>query len=318
MTPPRRNLKVDFPPRRLPFAFMIFALPFPDISPTLFSVEIGGITLALRWYALAYLAGLLIGLWIVRAVVSRPRLWPGDTAPMTRDQAEALLTSVILGVVIGGRLGFVLFYQPGYYLANPLDIPKVWQGGMSFHGGFAGVVVASALFCLRHRLPALRIADALALSAPPGLMLGRLANFINAELWGRPTTLPWGVLFPGNAAQTCPPGWTDLCARHPSQLYQAGLEGLVLGAVLVWLVVRCDALKTPGRVVGAFLLGYGLARLVVEFARQADAQFITANNPLGHVVSVGAMGLTMGQVLSLPLIAAGALILLIVRRGRAA
>jgi len=295
---------------------MVMALPFPDIGPTILSVEIGGMNLALRWYAMAYVAGLLIGLWIVRAALARPRLWPTGRPPMTAPQAEALLTSVVLGVVIGGRLGFVVFYQPSYYLDHPWDVVKVWQGGMAFHGGLAGVVVAAWLFCRRHGLAAAQVADVIALATPPGLLLGRIANFINAELWGRPTTVPWGVVFPGDAAQACPAGWPDPCARHPSQLYEAGLEGLALGLALLWMARR-GALRVPGLMTGVFLLGYGLARVVVEVFRQADAQFITPDNPWGHVVRLGDAGLTMGQLLSLPLVAAGlAVLLLAVLRAR--
>ncbi|RMD93046.1 MAG: prolipoprotein diacylglyceryl transferase, partial [Alphaproteobacteria bacterium] len=199
---------------------MPFAIPFPPISPEVFSVEIGGITLALRWYALAYIAGILIGWRIMVAAVRRPGLWSGDGPPMTPAQIEALLTWLILGIILGGRLGYVLFYNPGYYLARPAEIIAVWQGGMSFHGGMLGVALALWLFCRRHGIAILPALDLLALAAPPGLFLGRLANFINAELWGRPTDLPWGVIFPGAAAQHCP-GIEGPCARHPSQLYEA-------------------------------------------------------------------------------------------------
>ncbi|MGB7320346.1 MAG: prolipoprotein diacylglyceryl transferase [Albidovulum sp.] len=280
------------------------ALPFPDISNELFSIDLGGLHLALRWYALAYLAGLLGGFWVVRRLMQRPQLWPNGAAPMAWGKVEDLLTAIILGVILGGRLGFVLFYQPGFYLANPSQILKVWEGGMSFHGGFLGVVVAGLWFCRRHKIPALQLADAMALVAPLGLFLGRVANFVNAELWGRPTGLPWGVIFPGEAAQTCAGILPGDCARHPSQLYEAGLEGLLLGLVL-WLCLRAGALKRPGRLTGVFLMGYGLSRFVVEFARQADPQFITPDNPLGHVLQAGGMGLSMGQLLSLPMIAVG-------------
>lgn len=278
-------------------------IPFPDLSPDLFSVTVFGVTLALRWYALAYIAGLLIGWRLVVLAISSPRLWPGP-APMTRDQAERLLTWVIVGVILGGRLGFVLFYQPGYYFANPLDIPKVWQGGMAFHGGFLGVVTASALFCRMERIPMLSAADLLALATPPGLLLGRLANFVNAELWGRPTDLPWAVAFPGAEAQDCP-GVIGLCGRHPSQLYEAGLEGLVLGLALLWVVTRRGWLRWPGSTAGLFFAGYGTVRFLVEFVRQPDAQFVTPGNPLGLAFQAGGYGLTMGQTLSLPMIAAG-------------
>lgn len=277
-------------------------IPFPEISPEIFTIQIGGFTLALRWYALAYLVGLLAGWQAMAAMMRRPALW-GDAAPMRDQQVGDLLTWVILGVVLGGRLGFVLFYEPGYYLANPSQILQVWQGGMSFHGGFAGVVIASWLYCRANGIPALRLADAMAVVAPIGLFLGRLANFINAELWGRPTDLPWGVIFPGDAAQYCP-GIEGPCARHPSQLYEAGLEGLLLGLVLLALV-RAGGLRRPGLALGIFLAGYGASRIFVELFRVADAQFITPDNPLGHVIGGPVIGLSMGQVLSLPMLLIG-------------
>jgi phosphatidylglycerol:prolipoprotein diacylglycerol transferase len=278
-------------------------IPFPDISPEVFSLTLFGMTFALRWYALAYIAGIVIGWRMVVGLLRRHALWR-DGAPMTAEQMERLLTWIILGIILGGRLGFVLFYQPGHYLTRPAEILRIWEGGMSFHGGFLGVVVATLLFCRREGVALLPTADALAVAAPPGLLLGRIANFINAELWGRPTTLPWGVAFPGDAAQDCP-GVVGICARHPSQLYEALLEGAVLGAVLLYLVYRRGWLKRPGQVFGLFLAGYGMARFAVEFVRQADAQFITPDNPLGHAVQLGALGLTMGQLLSLPMIVLG-------------
>ena len=283
-------------------------IPFPNISPEIFEITLFGITFALRWYALAYIAGLLIGWRIVTATVRHPALW-GTTPPMTPAQVESLLTWVILGVVIGGRLGFVLFYQPAHYLANPAQILRVWEGGMSFHGGFLGVVTAALLFFRQQGIPVLPAADALALATPPGLALGRVANFINAELWGRPTTLPWGVVFPGEAAQACP-GVIGLCARHPSQLYEALMEGVILGTLLLYLAWHRGALKRPGQILGLFLAGYGTARFLVEFVRQADAQYITPDNPLGHA----ALGLSMGQLLSLPMIAVGLALILHARR----
>jgi phosphatidylglycerol:prolipoprotein diacylglycerol transferase len=232
---------------------------------------------------------------------------------MTAAQVEDLLTWVILGVVLGGRLGYVLFYDLPTYLANPLGIFAVWEGGMSFHGGFAGVVLAAWLFFRRHNIPILSGADLLAQATPPGLLLGRLANFVNAELWGRPTDLRWGVIFPGDAAQTCTGIPFGDCARHPSQLYEAGLEGLLLGFILLVLYWN-RALKRPGLITGTFLMGYGLSRFAVEFVRQADAQFITPDNPMGYVVHLGGFGLSMGQLLSLPMIVAG---LWLWRRARA-
>ena len=170
----------------------------------LFSVTLFGMEFALRWYALAYIAGILIGWRIAVALVQRPALWPADSAPMSPGEVEDLLTAVILGIIIGGRLGYVLFYQPAYYLRNPAEILAIWTGGMAFHGGLLGVVIAVWLFCRRIGGPRLETADMMAAATPVGLLLGRVANFINAELWGRPTDLPWGVIFPGRAAQACP------------------------------------------------------------------------------------------------------------------
>ncbi len=292
---------------------MTALIPFPDIGPEIFSVEIGGLTFALRWYAMAYIAGILIGWRIALGAVQRPGLWRNTIPPADSAQIEALLTMVILGVVLGGRLGFVLFYQPAHYLQNPLDILKIWEGGMSFHGGLLGVVVAGVLFCRKHGLGLLGVTDIMALATPPGLFLGRLANFINNELWGRPTDQPWGVVFPGPAAQACP-GVAGPCARHPSQLYEAGLEGLVLGALLITLAGAAGWLKSPGRITGAFVVGYGVSRFIVEFFRQADAQFVAPGNPLGHVLRLGEFGLSMGQVLSLPMILLGLALIARARR----
>ncbi|MBT3139596.1 prolipoprotein diacylglyceryl transferase [Phaeobacter gallaeciensis] len=279
-------------------------IPFPDFSPELFSISVFGFDLALRWYALAYIAGILIA-WRLGVIALRnTKLWANDTPPMSQQYLEDLLTWIILGVILGGRLGFILFYQPAYYLQNPAEILMVWQGGMAFHGGLLGVVIASWIFAVRYAIPKLSLADLVAHAVPPGLLLGRLANFINAELWGRPTEAPWGVAFPGPYAQDCP-DIAGICARHPSQLYEAVLEGLLLGALLLWLAYRRGAFKTPGRIVGTFLTGYGLARFIVEFFRQPDAQFVSVGNPLGLAWHMGGYGLTMGQLLSLPMIALG-------------
>jgi phosphatidylglycerol:prolipoprotein diacylglycerol transferase len=278
-------------------------ISFPDISPNLFEIELFGTTFALRWYALAYIVGLMFGWWIVRRAVTTPRLWSG-AAPMTPDQVERFLTWAIVGVILGGRIGYVLFYDLPTYLADPLQVFRVWEGGMAFHGGFAGVVVAAIWFCRREKIPMLSMGDLLAIAAPVGLMLGRLANFVNAELWGRPTDLPWGVIFPGAAAQTCGE-LVGACARHPSQLYQAALEGLLLALILFWLAFRKGWFQRPGALMGVFLTGYGFARFVVEFFRQPDAQFVSEGNPVGLAVHIGGYGLTMGQLLSLPMIAVG-------------
>jgi phosphatidylglycerol:prolipoprotein diacylglycerol transferase len=268
---------------------MIFAIPFPDIDPALFTLAIGDYEFSLRWYALAYIAGLVLGWRLMVRLMRRPRLWPNDQAPMTLAQPEELLTWMILGVVLGGRLGYVVFYNPGYFLANPAEIVKIWQGGMSFHGGFIGVMVSLFLYARLNRVALLQAGDAVALAAPAGLFFGRLANFINGELWGRVTDVPWAMVFPAAGPET----------RHPSQLYEAGLEGLLLGAVMWWLALRRGWLKRPGSVIGVFFIGYGLARSLVENFRQWDAQ-------IGYAIEIGSGGLTMGQMLSLPMVLIGA------------
>jgi phosphatidylglycerol:prolipoprotein diacylglycerol transferase len=278
---------------------MLAVLPYPQIDPALFSVSIGGIEFALRWYALAYVGGLLLGWRLMVLLMRRETLWPGSRPPMTPAQPEELLTWMVVGVVLGGRLGFVLFYSPLHFVQNPLEILHLWQGGMSFHGGFLGVIVALVLFCRTRGLALLRVADAVALATPLGLLFGRLANFVNAELWGRPTDVPWAMVFPG--AGDVP--------RHPSQLYEAALEGLLL-LVVLWLLALCGGwLKRPGAVTGMFLAGYAAARIFVENFRQGDAQFVSALNPHGHLLRLGdgadALGLTMGQILSLPMLAVG-------------
>lgn len=286
---------------------------FPDISPEIFSVTIFGLEIALRWYALAYIVGILLGWRIAVLAVSRSGLWRGNHSPIEAVQVEDLLTWIILGVIFGGRLGYVIFYQPMHFLYNPLEVFMIWQGGMAFHGGLAGVCIAAYLFFRRNLVPYDSGADLLALAAPAGLLLGRAANFINAELWGRPTDLPWGVIFPGEAAQAC--GQLEgFCARHPSQLYEAALEGLLLGGLLLFLAFRRKALKKPGLITGLFFAGYGIARSFVELVRQPDAQFQSAENPLGYIFEIAGMGMTMGQLLSLPMILVGLFLISRARR----
>ena len=261
---------------------MLPVLIFPQFDPVL--LRFG--PLAIRWYALAYIAGLLIGTWLVRKLVQRA---PAVALP---DQVSDFLTWATLGVVLGGRLGYVLFYQPVRFLTHPWEIAEVWSGGMSFHGGMLGVSVAVAVFCRRNRIPILGFADRVAVAAPIGLFLGRIANFINGELWGReaPDWLPWAMIFP--AAGDVP--------RHPSQLYQASMEGLLLFAVML-LAARSAAVRSRfGTLTGIFLCGYAVARIVGEVFRQPDAF-------LGFLVA----GATMGQLLSLPMFLAG--LVLIVR-----
>ncbi|SEN03656.1 phosphatidylglycerol:prolipoprotein diacylglycerol transferase [Loktanella fryxellensis] len=283
---------------------MLAAITFPDISPEIFSVTLFGATFALRWYALSYIVGIAIGYRMIAGALRRPTLWRGDVAPLAPARLEDYLTYIVIGVIVGGRLGYCLFYQPAYYIANPLEIPAIWTGGMSFHGGFIGVVLAVYLFARRNAVPLGSLADVTALAATPAILLVRIANFVNGELWGRPTDLPWGVVFPGEAAQDCI-NVVGLCARHPSQLYEALLEGLVLGAVLLWLAYRRGALKSPWLLTGVFCAGYAMARFMVEFVRQPDAQFQNKDNPLGWALDFDTWGLTMGQCLSLPMALVG-------------
>ena len=289
---------------------MLAAIPFPNLSPNIFSISLFGMEFALRWYAMAYIVGIVIGWRIIVAALRRPALWSKDTSPFSPEQAEDLLTWIVVGVILGGRLGYVFFYQPAYYLQNPLEIPAIWTGGMSFHGGFLGVVLLAYIWTRRNKVALWPLADSLAIAVPPALLLGRVSNFINAELWGRPTDAPWGVIFPGEAAQACE-GVIGACARHPSQLYEAALEGLILGAVLLYFAFRRGLLKRQGAATGIFFAGYGMARFAVEFVRQPDAQFVTLNNPLGLAWQVNGYGLTMGQFLSLPMIFVG---LFLIRR----
>ncbi|PUB18759.1 prolipoprotein diacylglyceryl transferase [Yoonia sediminilitoris] len=288
------------------------ALPFPAISPDIFSFTIAGFTIALKWYAMAYIVGIAIGWVVIKMALKRPALWRGDP-PMAPSKLEDLLTYIVVGVIGGGRLGYVLLYKPADFLAAPLDIIKIWEGGLSFHGGFIGVVVAVYLFSRRHQVPLPDLADIIAVAATPAILLVRCANFINAELWGRPTDLPWGVIFPGADAQSCATA-TAPCVRHPSQLYEAGLEGLLLGTVLMLMAFRFGALRTPWLLTGTFFTGYGISRFLVEFVRQPDAHFQTANNPLGLRFHIDGIGLTMGQSLSLPMILVGITVILLARR----
>ena len=241
----------------------------------------------LRWYSLAYLAGIFVGYWYMLKLLKQPG------APMARRHADDLVFYAALGIILGGRLGYVLFYNPGFYLRNPVDVLKLWDGGMSFHGGLLGTVLAIFYLSWKQKLPALRIHDYVACVAPIGLFLGRLANFVNHELWGAPTDVPWAIRFPELVAGIPilgPP-------RHPSQLYEAILEGLVLFAILYWMFWKTEARYQPGKLVGAFGFFYGLFRFLVEFVREPDPQLAGFAQ---------ATGLHMGQWLSLPLILGGA------------
>ncbi len=289
-------------------------IPFPNVSPEIFSFSIAGFEVALRWYALSYIAGFVCAIYLMKYFTRRQHLWRFGTPPFELEQIDLIFTHLILGVIIGGRIGYVVFYNFDFYLNNPFDILKVWDGGMSFHGGFLGVVIAVFVFCKHNGIPVLSGADMVALASPPGLLFGRLANFINGELWGRPTDLPWGVAFPGPRAQNCP-GVEGLCARHPSQLYEAGLEGLFLFVLLVSFA-RLGFLKRSGFICGGFLFVYGLSRYFIEFFRVADPQFASPENPLGYAFVFGKFGIQMGQVLSMPMIVIGLLLLLFSCRAR--
>jgi len=269
----------------------MFVLPFPAIGPDIVAFgpfDVGGLVLgpfAIRWYALAYIGGLLFGWWYLKTMVRTERLWRGLPRPSEID-IDDLLVWMTFGVILGGRLGYVAFYDTAAYLAAPLEILKVWHGGMSFHGGVIGTAVAMAIFARRRGLRLRTLFDLSAAAVPLGLGLGRIANFINGELYGRFAEVPWAFVFP-----TDPAG----LPRHPSQLYEAGLEGLVLMAVLTVLVWRRGALARPGLVTGVFGIGYGLSRIVVEFFRMPDPQ-------LGYLAFDV---VTMGMVLSLPMVAIG-------------
>ena len=276
---------------------------FPDISPEIFSFELFGINLALRWYAVSYILGFFCALKLMKFFVVRKLLWASETPPISEDQADAFLTYLILGVIIGGRLGYVFFYNLEYYALNPLAIFRIWDGGMAFHGGFIGVIAAVILFCRANKLLLWSTADLIAVSTPPGLFFGRVANFINAELWGRPTEVYWGVIFPGELAQKCD-GVIGICARHPSQLYEAGLEGLLLLIALIYIAIR-GGFKRPGLLTGVFAVGYGASRFFVEYFRVPDPQFFSQANPYGFAFKLGDYGITMGQSLSLPMILGG-------------
>lgn len=277
---------------------------FPNIEPEIFSIHIGSFEFALRWYALSYILGFFIALLLMKYTLRRQYLWVNNEPPMSEEQADSILTYLIIGVILGGRLGYVFFYNFNYYLTKPFDIVKIWDGGMSFHGGFIGVILAVIIYCYINKLNLWSAADMVAISTPPGLMLGRVANFINAELWGRETVMPWGIVFPGERAQACVKAAEGFCARHPTQLYEALFEGLILFIVLMFMV-RKGAFFRPRLITGSFFLGYGISRFLIEFYRVPDPQFFSNENPYGFAFSLGSYGVTMGQSLSLPLIFLG-------------
>jgi len=265
---------------------MTEAIILPEFNP--FAIQIGAF--GIRWYALAYIVGLLLGYYLLRREARQPH------APIQPFQLDLLLNYVLFGVILGGRLGYVAFYNPAFFLSHPFEILKIWQGGMSFHGGLLGVTFGMVLFARRQGIAILHVSDRVAMVAPVGLFLGRLSNFINAELYGRVTDLPWAMVFPRS----------DGLPRHPSQLYEAGLEGLGIGIAML-LAARRGWLAHPGRMTAILLLGYGIARYLVEFAREPDAH-------LGLFFGV----ISMGQILCLPMIAAGLYLMFRGRNGKPA
>lgn len=260
----------------------MFAIAFPIIDPV--AISIG--PFAIRWYALAYIAGLMLGWRYCRRIAAKG-------GPVTPEAFDDFLTWATLGVILGGRFGYVLFYKPDYYIAHPLEIFAVWQGGMSYHGGMIGVLAAIWLYARRHALPFLALGDLVAAATPIGLFFGRLANFINGELYGRASDVPWAMAFPNGGPQP----------RHPSQLYEAALEGLVLFIILAVLASKPEIRARHGLIGGVFLAGYGIARIISEAFREPDS-----------FLGFFALGTTMGQWLSLPMVVAGLVLILRARR----
>ena len=251
------------------------AINWTDLNLSPIALDLG--FFKLRWYSLAYIAGILVGWWYLLKLIAQPG------APMAKRHADDFVFYLTLGIILGGRLGYVLFYKPEM-LMTPLEVVKLWEGGMSLHGGFLGVIIGLWLFCRKNGLNMLRVCDVVAVATPFGLLFGRLANFVNGELWGRPTTLPWGIIFPGAGPEP----------RHPSQLYEAGIEGVFMFIVLWIMFWKTDARYQPGKLVGTGLIIYGIGRTLIELVRQPDAGLENLS-----------WGLTMGQTLSIPMLLVG-------------
>jgi phosphatidylglycerol---prolipoprotein diacylglyceryl transferase len=268
-------------------------IAFPVFDPVAFAIG----PFVVRWYALAYIGGIVFGWIYARSLLKNDRLWNGGS-PISLPQIDDFILWVTIGIIIGGRTGYVLFYNPAFFVQHPAEIFELWKGGMSFHGGFLGCVVAVIVFSLRNGLPILSLGDIVTAVGPIGLFLGRLANFINSELWGRPAdpNLPWAIIFPNGGP----------IPRHPSQLYEAALEGVVLFTILA-VMIRMGALKRPGLILGSFIAIYGIARIISEFFREPDPQ-------LGFLWG----GLTMGMLLSVPMIIVGAIIMMAAWRRKTA
>ena len=261
--------------------YFLSSFTFPEISPI--ALQVG--PLDIHWYGIGYVVSILFVWWYAKRLAATPHLWSGNAAPVAAIDLDDFVMWAAVGVVAGGRIGYILFYDLSAYLADPLSIFAVWKGGMSYHGGFLGTTLAMILFAKKRGIPVWSMFDIVAAGVPFGLGVVRMANFVNSELWGRVTDVPWGVIFPNGGPDP----------RHPSQLYEAALEGVVLFAVLFLLTHRSLKMKTPGYIAGAFVAGYGLSRIVVEFFRMPDAQ-------LGYLAGGW---LTMGMVLSTPMVLAG-------------
>jgi phosphatidylglycerol---prolipoprotein diacylglyceryl transferase len=268
-------------------------IAFPVFDPVAFAIG----PFVVRWYALAYIGGIVFGWIYARSLLKNETLW-GGPAPISLPQLDDFVLWVTIGIIVGGRTGYVLFYNPAFFVQHPADIFELWKGGMSFHGGFLGCVVAVIVFSLRNGLPILSLGDIVTAVGPIGLFLGRLANFINSELWGRAAdpSLPWAMIFPNGGP----------IPRHPSQLYEAALEGVVLFTILA-AMIRMGALKRRGLILGSFIAIYGIARIIGEFFREPDPQ-------LGFLWG----GLTMGMLLSVPMIIAGLIIIVAACRRKVA
>ncbi|CDM58565.1 MULTISPECIES: prolipoprotein diacylglyceryl transferase [Rhizobium] len=283
-------------------ANLLAIMPFPEIDPIAFSLG----PLSIHWYGLAYVAGIMLGWYYGRLIAANNKLWPGDVSPITKVQLDDFIIWVALGIVLGGRIGYILFYDMPAVIESPIRAIQIWNGGMSFHGGLTGTTIAMIIFARRNGIPIWSLFDIVSAVVPIGLFCGRIANFVNGELWGRLTDAPWGMVFCNQYIEKtngyCPGG--DF-VRHPSQLYEAGLEGIVLLLVLAVLIYGFRALKAPGFVTGVFVCGYALSRIFVEFFREPDAQ-------LGYLL--GTNWLTMGMVLSTPMVLLGIWAMLLARR----
>ena len=279
----------------LPVANNQDAIAWTDLHLSPVALDLG--FFQLRWYSLAYLAGIFVGYWYLLKLVKQPG------SPMARRHADDMVFYAALGIILGGRIGYVLFYNLGWYLQHPLDILKLWDGGMSFHGGVIGTTLGILYLSWKEKLPWLRMHDYVACCVPFGLFFGRIANFVNHELWGAPTNMPWGVRFPEVVAGLSALG----PPRHPTQLYEALLEGVLLFLILWWMFWKTEARYQPGKLVGAFIFFYGCFRFGIEFVREPDAQLVEFAQ---------ATHLHMGQWLSLPMILGGIYLMLTAKKRR--